>query len=244
MENTIYVALSRQMALRSHMDIIANNVANMSTSGYRAQNMVFTEFVEKADREDATKDDLSFVLDYGHYQNTQAGPLKQTGNDLNAAIQGPGYFGIQTPEGVMYTRNGDFQLNANGELSTGNGYLVADDGGGTLTVPRDASRIFISEDGALSTDEGEVGRLMVVEFENVQQLEAMGNGLYKTEAPTIEAENSRVKQGMLEGSNVNPVLEMTRMIDVLRSYQSTQNMLNGEHDRQRTMIRQLSNPSG
>jgi flagellar basal-body rod protein FlgF len=244
MENTIYVALSRQMALRSHMDIIANNVANMNTSGYRSQNMVFTEFVEKAEREDATKDDLSFVLDYGHYQNTAPGPLKQTGHDLNAAIQGPGYFGVQTPDGVMYTRNGDFQINANGELSTGSGYLIADDGGGTLTIPRDASNIYISEDGAISTDEGEIGRLMVAEFENEQLLEAMGNGLYKSEAPAIEASNSTVKQGMLEGSNVNPVLEMTRMIDVLRSYQSTQNMLNGEHDRQRTMIRQLTNTSG
>lgn len=243
MENTIYVALSRQMALRSQMDVIANNVANMSTTGYRGQNMVFTEYVEKAQREDATKDDLSFVLDYGHYQNTAPGAMKRTKNPLNVAVQGPGYMGVQTPDGVMYTRNGDFQINVNGELVTGTGQPVANDGGGTINIPKNAAHVSISEDGTISTDQGEAGRLMLVEFENVQQLEATGNGLYKTDAAAGPAQESRLIQGMLEGSNVNPVLEMTRMIDVLRSYQATQNMLNGEHDRQRTMIRQLSNPS-
>lgn len=229
------------MALRSQMDLIANNIANMNTNGYRAQNMVFTEFVEKAAREDSMKDPLSMVLDYGHYQNTAPGSMKRTENPLNIAIEGPGYIGIQTPEGTMYTRNGDFQININGELVTGTGHLVANSGGGPIIIPAGTSEIQITEDGVVATEDGEVAQIMLSEFENLQTLEAVGNGLYKTESPALPAENSRAIQGMLEGSNVNPVLEMTRMIDVLRAYQSTQNMLQSEHDRQRAMIRQMGN---
>lgn len=227
------------MALRSQMDLVANNIANMNTNGYRSQNMVFTEFVEKAQREDAMKDPLSMVLDYGHYQNTAPGSMRRTENPLNIAIEGPGYIGIETADGIQYTRNGDFQINVNGELVTGTGQIVADSGGGPITVPANSGKLTITENGFVSTEEGEVGQIMIAEFENLQELEAMGNGLYRTEADPLPAENSRAIQGMLEGSNVNPVLEMTRMIDVLRAYQSTQSMLQSEHDRQRTMIRQL-----
>lgn len=232
------------MALRSQMDLVANNIANMNTGGYRSQNMVFTEFVEKAQREDAMKDPLSMVLDYGHYQNTAPGTMKRTENPLNIAIEGPGYIGIETANGVQYTRNGDFQVNVNGELVTGTGQTVADNGGGPITIPENSREITITENGAVATENGEIGRIMIVEFENLQALEAVGNGLYRTEADPLPAENSRAVQGMLEGSNVNPVQEMTRMIDVLRAYQSTQSMLQSEHERQRTMIRQLGSGSG
>ncbi len=242
MENSIFVGLSRQIALREQMDIISNNVANMSTPGYRSQNMVFTEFIDKPSRapDTETNDPLSMVLDYGHYQVTAPGSIRQTGNTLDVAMEGPGYFGIQTPDGVMYTRAGNFQMNVNGELVTGTGNLVADAGGGTITIPQEATDIKITKNGSITTSEGEVAQLMVVEFENVQELEAMGNGLYKTDAAANPAEQTRVLQGMLEDSNVNSVLEMTRMIDVLRAYQTTQRMMQGEHERQRTMIQRLS----
>jgi flagellar basal-body rod protein FlgF len=140
----------------------------------------------------------------------------------------------------MYSRAGNFQININGELVTPDGDLVAAAGGDAIIIPEGAREVKISEDGFVSTEDGEVGQIMVVEFENVQQLEAMGNGLYKSETEGLASENTRVMQGMLEGSNVTPVLEMTRMIDTLRAYQNTQKMLDGEHDRQRTMIRQLT----
>lgn len=238
MENSIYIGLSRQMALQSHMDIIANNVANMTTPGYRSQNMVFSEFIENPKN---TDDPLSMVLDYGHYQNTAPGPVSKTGNPLDIALQGPGYIGVQTQGGeTMYSRAGSFQMNVNGELITGAGDLVAGEGGGSITIPSEAKEINIDEKGVVSSDAGEIGQIMLVEFANLQELEAMGNGLYKSEATANPAENTRIMQGMLEGSNVNSVLEMTRMIDVLRSYQSANKMLQSEHDRQRAMIRQLS----
>lgn len=243
MENSIYVGLSRQVALTAQMNIVANNVANMSTPGYRSQNMVFTEYLAEPNDPD-TDDALSMVMDYGQYQSTDPGPMQFTGNPLDVAVQGPGYLGIQTNDEVMYSRAGNFQINVNGELVTGRGHLVAGEGGGAIIVPPDAKDIKITKDGFISTDQGEIGQLMVVEFANEQELEAMGNGLYRTDAETLPPDNSQVVQGMLEGSNVQPVLEMTRMIDVLRAYQNTQRMLQGEHERQRTMIQRLTDTRG
>lgn len=241
MENSIYAGLSRQSALQIQMDLIANNLANMNTPGYRNQNAIFTEYVAyNTARGTEEKDPLSLVMDYGQFQSTAPGPLQQTGNPLDIAIQGKGYFGVQTPEGVMFTRNGNFNVNANGEIVTGNGSLVASNGGGAISIPRDAGKVTVLEDGTISTDNGPVGQLMVVEFANEQDLEAQGNGLYKTSAAPIPSEKSRVIQGFLEGSNVQPILEMTRMIDVSRAYQNSQRILQSEHERQRTMIQRLT----
>jgi flagellar basal-body rod protein FlgF len=117
------------------------------------------------------------------------------------------------------------------------------EGGGAIVIPEDAKGVKIAEDGTITTEEGEVGRLMVVEFDDLQALEARGDGTYATEQQGNPAENTRVIQGMLESSNVQPVLEMTRMIDVLRSYQQTQKLLQSEHERQRSMIQRLSRNS-
>ena len=240
MENSIYTGLSLQVALQAKMDLVANNIANLNTPGYRGQNMVFTEYLAKTDNGEKPKDNLSMVLDYGHYQNTESGPIQMTGNPLDVALQGPGWFGVQTPQGTMYSRAGNFQINTNGELVTGTGMLVSGEGGGTITVPPEAKEVKIAKDGTVSTDAGEIGRIGVFEFANDQDLQATGNGLYKTDSPANPAEKTQVLQGMLEGSNVQPVLEMTRMIDVLRTYQNTQRILQNEHDHERTMIQRMT----
>lgn len=237
MENSIYVGLSGQVALEEKMALIANNVANVSTPGYRAQNAVFKEFISDQRR---MKEDVSLVFDYGQYQVTDPGPIKLTGNPLDVALVGPGFLGVQTPDGVQYTRAGNFSVNALGELVTARGQKVADQGGGTITIPDDAKYVTIDEKGVVSTDQGASGSLMVAEFKDYQKLEPAGNGLYKTQEQPTPAADTRVVQGKLEGSNVQAVLEMTRMIDVLREYQSVQRIMQSEHDRQSTMIQRLS----
>ena len=241
MENSTYIGLSRQIALQEQMDMVANNIANLNTPGYREHNVVFLEYLSRQrNAEKAGNDSISMVHDYGQFMNTENGPLRRTENPLDVALEGPGFFGIQTPDGVQYSRAGNFQLNGNRELVTGSGMLVADAAGGTIAIPEDATEIIIARDGTVSTNAGELAQLMVVEFENPQVLVPQGNGLYKTETPGTPSENTRVLQGMVEGSNVNAVLEMTRMIDVSRAYQSTQRMMQSEHDRQRSMIQTLS----
>jgi len=236
MENSVYVGISGQVALEARMAVISNNIANMATPGYRAQNALFREFVSDPQR---MKEDVSLVYDYGQYQVLDPGPIKLTGNPLDVALVGPGFMGVSTPEGVQYTRAGNFQLNENGEIVTSRGQPVADQGGGIITVPADAKYITIDENGIVSTDQGQVGNLMMVEFANYQDMEPAGNGNYKTDQQPVPATQTRMLQGKIEGSNVQSVLEMTRMIDVSRDYQSMQRMIQSEHDRLKGAIEKL-----
>lgn len=241
MENTIYVGLSRQLALQEHMQIVSNNIANMTTVGYRGQNMMFTEYLSNPQgKVDNPKDPLSMVLDYGQYQVTRPGPLKNTGNSFDVALSGPGFFGVQTADGLQYTRAGNFALNASGELVTAAGLPVAGSGGGAIVVPRGAREVKIAQDGTVSTDQGQIGQIMVTEFDNLQDLKPSGENTYKAANGGQPATGTKVMQGMVEGSNVQPVVEMTRMIDISREYQSIQRMLQSEHDRQRTAVQRLS----
>ncbi len=236
MENSLYVGLSGQVALEQRMALIANNVANINTPGYRGQNAVFREYISDQRR---MKEDVSLVYSYGQYQMTDPGPIKVTGNALDVALIGPGFMGVQTPEGVQYTRAGNFSINQLGELVTARGFKVADQGGGTITIPPNAQYIAIDQKGVVSTDGGPVGNIMVAEFKNYQKLDPVGNGLYKTDEQPTPASETTVIQGKLEGSNVEAVVEMTRMIDVSREYQAVQRVMQGEHDRQRTAIQKL-----
>lgn len=240
MENSLYVGLSGQVALEAKMAIIANNVANMATPGYKGQNAVFKEYVSDQRR---MKEDVSLVYDIGQYQMTDPGPIKVTGNSLDVALVGPGFFGIQTPEGTQYTRAGNFGLNALGQLINSRGSLVANRSGGTITIPDDAKYVSIDQTGAIYTDQGQVDQLMVSEFANYQKLDPQGNGLYKTDEAPQQATDTKVLQGKLEGSNVSSIVEMTRMIDVSREYQAVQNMMQNEHERMRTMIQRMSRSS-
>lgn len=238
MENTIYLGLSRQMTLMTNQDIIANNIANIGTPGYRGQNLLFTEFLSDPRGAD---DELSFVYDEGQYEVTDPGSLKTTGNPLDIAVIGPGFIGVTGPGGEdTYTRAGNFQMAADGTLITPAGFPVATGNGGNIIIPADATEINIDEQGSVSTQNGVIGQIRVVEFDNIQQLEAIGNNLYRTDAQPAPAQETRVRQGHLEGSNVKPVVEMTRMIKGLREFQMVNNTLESENGRLRSMIRQLT----
>lgn len=237
MENSIYTGLSRATALQKDMDTIANNIANMNTPGYRAQYMLFDEYIEKPK---GILDPLSMVLDYGQYMTNKPGTMQLTHNPLDLAMQGPGFFSVQRGDETFYTRAGNFTRGANGELMTAEGNMVLSDGGAPITIPADTTEIRVAEDGTISNQAGPVGRLKVTEFDNINLLEPAGDNLYRSDDAGREPTESRVVQGMIEGSNVNPVMEMTRMIDVHRAYQSTHRMLQAEHDRQRTMIQRLT----
>ena len=244
MENTIYLALSRQVALRTNMDMIANNIANANTPGYRAQNLLFEEFIAdpRGDFNDrGAEDELSFVYNRGQYQSTEAGSLSFTENPLDVALEGPGFFGVQSNDGeILYTRAGQFQLDAQGTLVTPDGAPVASQGGGSIVIPPDSTEIKIDQRGFVSNQDGQLGQLMVVEFENIQALEPTGSNLYRSPQEGQPSEGTTVAQGMLEGSNVTPVIEMTRMIETLRSYQSTQRLLTNENERLRGAIQALT----
>ncbi|MGE4312953.1 MAG: flagellar basal-body rod protein FlgF [Pseudobdellovibrionaceae bacterium] len=240
MENGLYIGLSRQMVLRTGMDLVANNIANANTPGFRAQNPLFKEYISDPR---GARDPISMVEDYGQYDLTKPGPLQQTGSPLDVALNGPGFMGVRTAGGeIQYTRAGNFNLNNLRELVTPNGYRVADLGGGAIVVPENVKNISIDRQGRVSTDQGEIGTIMVHEFDNPQLLTPQGNGLYSTTEAGRPAQDTVVLQGELEGSNVSPIVEMTKMIDISREYQAMQRFLQNDHDRQKDAIQRLGRP--
>ncbi|MAE52268.1 MAG: flagellar basal-body rod protein FlgF [Micavibrio sp.] len=238
MENSLYLGLSRQMTLRTNMAITANNIANMNTPGFRGQNMLFAEYL--ADPRGA-EDELSFVYDRGQYQSTKAGPLQQTDNPLDMALVGPGFFGVAGPgDQPTYSRAGNFQIGTTGTLQTAAGFDVLDEGGAAIQIPQDAKEISIDDNGNVSTENGQIGKIQIVEFENIQELDPLGNNLYTTAAAAIPATQTKAKQGYVEGSNINAVMEMTNMIEISRSFQSMQQAMSVENDRLRSAIAKLT----
>lgn len=242
MENSIYLGLSRQMTLVQDMQIIANNIANANTPGYRGQNLVFEEYLEKIK---GNEDALSFAYDRGQYQMTSPGPVNSTENPMDVAVNGPGFIGVTTKTGeLLYTRAGNFTMDQNGTLMTLSGQSVAGTGGGPITIPRESTEVKIDESGVISNQNGQLGQIMLVEFDNIQSLEAVGENTYRAMGGTLPAENTRLKQGFLEGANIQPVLEITRMIETSRTFQQINNTLQSEHDRLRSAIRALSSANG
>ncbi|MFT6510230.1 MAG: flagellar basal-body rod protein FlgF [Parvibaculaceae bacterium] len=236
MENSLLIGLSRQMTLRREMDVIANNLANMNTIGYKEETPVFEEFIMPTAKQDSADSTLSFVNDIGMYRNMADGGLTTTDNALDFALSGAGYFQVENEDGTFYTRNGHFQLNAQGQLSTPNGDLVLSDGGAPISFTADDGAIVVASDGTISTDNGQRGKLAVVTFENPREMRKIGSNLLQTGEEGQPAKATAVVQGALEASNVNAIEQMTSMIEVLRSYTSANKMIETAEDMKRKAI--------
>ena len=236
MENAGYIALSRQMALRQQMDVVANNLANLNTSAFKGERMLFSEYLSKT--EDGKL--LSFVQDLAVFRDLRQGAMTRSGNPLDLAINGDGYLKVETPGGERFTRRGSFTLDERGRIVTPEGHPLLNAGDAPITIPTDSETITITRDGTVSTEAGELGRIQLVSFENEQFLTRGENGLYDAgdERPeTVRAPD--IQQGMIETSNVQGVFEMTRLIETVRSYQSANKLTEAEHERQRRAIDHL-----
>ena len=241
MESPTLVALSRQTTLRRNIDIVANNIANMNTTGYKGERMMFVEHLVKSrGGERILGEKISYVRDIATMRDMSSGALEHTGNPLDIALEGDGYFVIQTDTGNSYTRNGRFKLDDTGQLVNSSGGSVLADGGQPIFFAPSDTNITIARDGTISTQNGDIGKLTVVNFENEQELRPVAGGLYDTTEPAIPIENPAVAQGMLESSNIKPVIEMARMIEVHRAYDTVKGFVEREDDRMRKMIRDLS----
>jgi flagellar basal-body rod protein FlgF len=230
-------------ALRRQMDMIANNLANMSTSSYKAEKPLFTQFLNPTGRSDdrpAGDETISYVEDFGVVRNLQVGTISPTGNPLDIAINGAGYFQVATNEGVRYTRAGTFSLSPEGTIITRDGNPLLDDAGQPMVIPQGTRTITISTDGTVSADNLQVARIVPVSFENERALKKLPGGLYETDQTATPLETFDLRQGMAEGSNVQPVLEMTNMIEVSRAYQTAQKFIEQEHQRVKNAIGRLA----
>lgn len=244
MENALLIGVSRQMSLRRELDVLANNVANINTTGFKADTTVFEEYLMPVARHDHFQGRdrrLSYVQDVATWHDMGQGPLKQTNNPLDVSIDGNAFFVVQAPGGERYTRNGSFQINAQGQLVTSEGYPVLGDGGPVQFQTEDRD-INIARDGTVSVPDGARGRLRVVTFANPQRLQKDGGSTFSAPAdmPAQQAELVHVIQGTVEQSNVKPVVEMARLIEVSRSYTQLASLLQQHGDIRKSAIERLA----
>lgn len=241
MENAFLVSLSHLNALKREMDVIANNLANANTTAFKSDGILFEEYLSKK-AEGGAAPEISFVTDYGLVRDMHVGELTQTGNPLDVAVSGKGYFAIQFKDKIAYTRNGHFNINNNGELVTPDGYQVLNDNLNPVKFAPNAPLPEIAADGSISSAGAQAGKLGLFSFDDEQAMQKSMSGLLTTEEtrkPLPRGETHLV-QGSLENSNVQPVTEMTRMIDVLRKYQTAVQLTSVDDELMRKAIDQLS----
>lgn len=245
MDNALLVGLSRQMSLRRELDVIANNIANLNTSGFKGESMMFEQYLDPTARHEYFPGNdrrISFVIDRATVQDFSQGPLQRTEAPLDLALDGQGFFAVQTPNGERYARGGNFHLNPQGQLVNANGLPVLGQGGPITFEPNDTN-FTVAGDGTVSTPNGDRGKLRVVRFANPHQLTQQGEGLWAAPAgvvPQVADTTTRVIQGSLEKSNVHAVREMNRLIEVTRSYTNVATMQQRTDELRRKAIEKLA----
>ena len=229
-----YTTLTRQSGLMREMQVVANNIANISTTGFRREGVVFEEYVARMDDGPSLSmaNASARVVDL-----TQAG-ISQTGGVFDFAIQGDGFFLIETPEGERLTRAGSFTPSTAGELMTNDGYRLLDQGGAPVFVPPTARSIAVAQDGTVSADGAPIARIGLWQPSDPLTLQHQAGTMFS--ASGVEpADSGTVLQGYLEDSNVNPVMEIARMINVQRAYELGQSFMDQEDKRVRSVVETL-----
>jgi len=240
-ENAAYIGLSRQMTLRRELDIAANNIANADTTGFKVEQLLLGTEVGNRARNDAIRPSASFVLDRGVGRDFSQGSLQQTGRDLDFAIDGEGvFFKVQDGATEAYTRDGAFTISPEGELVTKAGLPVLGDGG-PITIDPAKGAITVADDGNISQDGVTIGQLGLARFDTLSVLSKDGDGLYRnaSNASPIDATGAQVRQGMLEGSNVNPLVEITQLIEISRAYERATKMIDNVQELSRRSVERL-----
>ena len=240
MENVQIIALSRQIALQRKMDVVANNIANINTTGFKAEKLLFEEYQMPVARDKgffANDQILSYTQDWATIHDFSAGAIVQTGNVLDVALQGDGFLSVQTNDGERYTRNGELKIDSSGLLVTNSGQPIISEGGQIRFSPNETD-ITIDAQGNIMTSAGIKGRLKVVSFENAQSLTREGANLFAGQNPRQDL-NTIVLQGSLERSNISGVSEMAEMIRVSRAYQSLTQMQKTQSELRQKAIQKL-----
>lgn len=235
MDNAGYTTLTRQAGLLREMQTVANNLANLSTTGFRKEGVVFAEYIKALDGEGS----LSMATASVRLTVQQQGTLTQTNGTFDFAIEGDGFFMIETPDGQQLTRAGSFTPNGEGELVTPDGYRLLDGGGSPIFIPPDAQSIALSPDGTLSADGVPQTQISLFLPADPNDLTRQSGVRFRVDGDVVPVENPSIMQGFVEDSNVNPVLEIARMIEVQHAYELGQSLLDKEDERIRSVLQTL-----
>lgn len=249
MDNTIMIGLSRQISLRRSMDVVANNIANANTAGFKVESVLLESAPAPVAQQVDGPSELQFVNMWGMGRDFSQGQLEYSGRPLDLAIDGDGFFATQMNGQEQYTRDGRFRLDSLGQLVTGNGSAVLSAGGRQPIILDPSADITIQDGGSVMQNGEEVARIGVFEIANMSQLSKSGDGQYvlDTSAPdAIEPQamlNPTIQQGYVEASNVQSIREMTHMMSVMRSYQSVAKFINQVEDLNKRSIERLGRVS-
>ncbi len=247
MENAGLVGLSRQIALQRELDVVANNIANLNTTGYKADNVTFGEYMMPVARANNFRGNdrvVSFTQDRTTWLDQSQGPVEQTGNPLDIAMSGNTYLTVQTPQGERYTRAGRFSLSAAGQIVDMSGNPVLGTDGRPLSVPPDAGNLTVGGDGTVSSDAGPVGKLRVVQFDDQQSMHAEGASLFETSQPSRPVASPAITQGAVEGANISAIAEVTAMMGEMREFEFASQFADGEAQREQSAIDRIGRQRG
>lgn len=243
MDISSYVLLSHEQALQRRLDVTANNMANTSTVGFKREQPVFHEYVERgADTPVRSANTTSYVLDYGAIHDTGMGAFQSTGNPLDVMIDGPGYLTVEAPDGgTAFTRAGFVKVLPSGDLATAGGQRLLDAEGKPINAPPDQlANLSIASDGSVVGPQGVLGRLAVTVFADEAGVSPRGDGMMTgTGGRALPAAETKLISGGVEGSNVQPIVETTAMVEILRSYQSSQRLSQTINDMRKNAIDRL-----
>ncbi|KAB2943253.1 MAG: flagellar basal-body rod protein FlgF [Hyphomicrobium sp.] len=237
MQSGLYVALSSQMAFQKRMDTIANNVANASTPGFRREEIKFEAMLDQA-----ASEPVAFASTGDTYIKRDPGQIIRTGNPLDVAVQGDAWLGIQTPSGTVYTRDGRMQITAEGQLQSIAGYPMLDAGGAPIQINPNAGPLQIASDGMITQNGlqlGAIGLFTIDPGASLSRFENSGVIPDQPAVPTLDFNRFGVVQGHIEGSNVNPMWEMSQLILASRSYDAVSNSIDQSEDSLREAIKAL-----
>lgn len=238
MQSSLYVALSSQMAFQRRLETIANNVANASTPGFRREEIKFESMLSNSSNES-----VAFASTGDAYIKRDPGQMTRTGNPLDVAVQGDAWFALQTPSGIVYTRDGRMQMTPEGELQSVDGYPILDVGGAALQVNPNAGPIKIANDGMITQNDAQIGAIGLFTIDPRAKLSRFENSGVVPDTPAVPALDFNrvgVVQGHIEGSNVNPMWEMSQLIMASRSYDAVSNSINQSEDSLREAIKALA----
>ncbi len=240
------IAASRLVAQQRAMDITAHNLANANTPGFKQERVQFADWISRQSGADVPRggETVTYAQDRATWRDVRPGALSHTGNTYDMALTGDGYFTVNTPKGTRLTRDGRFGAMPDGTLADSNGNPVLDSTGQPIRMPPNATQIALARDGMLSTDSGPIGKVGVVKPNDPTRLMAEGGTLLNAPTGTSPVASPGVVQGALEESNVQPVLELTRMLSDARDFQFVSQYVQEESDRQQSAIDKLLPANG
>jgi flagellar basal-body rod protein FlgF len=240
------VAASRLVAQQRAMDVIADNIANANTPGFKAERVLFSDWLSRQNGTATSQVErsIAYVQDRATWREQQAGTLMHTGNPFDLAITGDGYFTVSTPRGPRLTRDGRFGLMPGGVVADSAGNAVLDSNGRPIQLATTDTQVTVAGDGTVSSENGQLGKIGVVRMTDPMRITAEGNTLFRADAPTAPVVSPGIVQGSIEDSNVQPVMEMTRMMNNLRQFQFMSQFIQAESDRQQSAIDKLLPATG